>query len=164
MSTTGNDESGDGTLSNPYLSLMKCQESASSGDIVNIMGGTYTNFTIAEVGNGYNYIHEFTKSDIIYKAYNSEKVIFDFEFDEKYTKKEGKICQRVAGFFIPDGVKNLVFEDFSCTRIPTMTWEQVVAAQLKKNLTQSECFQSRGYNIRFNRVNAYSNYGIGLWD
>ena len=109
MSTTGNDESGDGTISNPYLSLMKCQESAISGDIVYIMGGTYKNFEIARVASEYNYIHEFTKSNITYKAYNTEKVIFDFEFDERYTKKEGKICQRVTGFFIPDGVKNLIF-------------------------------------------------------
>ena len=78
-------------------------------------------------------------------------------------KKDGKICQRVAGFFIPEGVKNLIFEDFSCTRVPTMSNDEVISAQLSKNLTQSECFQSRGYNIRFNRINAYSNYGIGFY-
>ena len=44
MSTDGNDETGDGSIENPYLSLMKCQTEASSGDIVYIRGGTYTNF------------------------------------------------------------------------------------------------------------------------
>ena len=163
MSTTGNDESGDGTLSNPYLSLMKCQNSANDGDTVYIMGGTYTNFEIASIGSIYNYIHLFSKSGITYKAYNQEKVIFDFEFDEKYKTKEGKITQRVCGFFIQEGVENIVFENFSCTRIPTMTLDEIVEAKLSKNLTQSECFQSRGKNIRFNRIKAYSNYGIGFY-
>ena len=71
--------------------------------------------------------------------------------------------QRVCGFFIKEGAENITFEDLSCTGIPTMTLDEIVAAKLSKNLTQSECFQSRGYNIRFNRVNAYSNYGIGFY-
>ena len=80
MSTEGNDETGDGSIDNPYLSLMKCQEVAESGDIVYIRGGTYTNIDIATTTNTYNYIFHFTKSGITYKAYNSENVIFDFEF------------------------------------------------------------------------------------
>ena len=47
MSTEGNDDSGDGSIRTPYLSLMKCQEVASNWDIVYIRGGTYTNFNIA---------------------------------------------------------------------------------------------------------------------
>ena len=47
MSTEGNDDSGDGSIGTHYLSLMKCQEVASSGDIVYIRGGTYANFNIA---------------------------------------------------------------------------------------------------------------------
>ena len=163
MSTIGNDESGDGSIENPYLSIMKCQTEANSGDIVYIKGGTYTNFEIASSTSTYNYIFYFSKNGITYKAYNSEKVIFDFEFDPKYKTKDDKICQRVCGFFIKEGAENITFEDLSCTRIPTMTWDEIVAAKLSKNLTQSECFQSRGYNIRFNRVNAYSNYGIGFY-
>ena len=83
MSTIGNDESGDGSIENPYLSIMKCQTEANSGDIVYIKGGTYTNFEIASSTSTYNYIFYFSKSGITYKAYNSEKVIFDFEFDPK---------------------------------------------------------------------------------
>ena len=40
MSTEGNDETGDGSIGNPYLSLMKCQTEATNGDIVYIRGGT----------------------------------------------------------------------------------------------------------------------------
>ena len=163
MSTTGNDETGDGSFDNPYLSLSKCQESAEYGDIVYIMGGTYTNFEIARSTSTYNYIHYFSKSGITYKAYNSESVIFDFEFDPKYKTKDNKITQRVTGFYINDGVEDITFEDFSCTRIPTMTLEELIEAKASKNLTQSECFQSRGKNIRFNRIKAYSNYGIGFY-
>ena len=132
MSTIGNDESGDGSIENPYLSIMKCQTEASSGDIVYIKGGTYKNFEIASSTNTYNYIFYFSKSGITYKAYNSEKVIFDFEFDPKYKTKDDKITQRVCGFFIKEGAENITFEDLSCTGIPTMTLDEVVAAKLSK--------------------------------
>ena len=81
MSTLGNDETGSGSFSNPYLTLMKCQEIANYGDIVYIIGGIYKNFPIARSTSSYNYVHYFSKSGITYKAYNSEKVIFDFEFN-----------------------------------------------------------------------------------
>ena len=163
MSTEGNDDSGDGSIENPYLSLMKCQTMAESGDTVYIRGGTYTNFSISYTTNTYNYIHYFTKSGITYKAYESEKVVFDFEFGKKYLKKDDIIRQRVTGFMIEVGAENITFENFDCTRIPTMSFDEIVAARLSKNLTQSECFQSRGKNIRFNRINAYNNYGIGFY-
>ena len=163
MSTLGNDETGNGSISNPYLSLMKCQEMANSGDTVYIIGGIYKNFSIAKSTSGYNYIHYFTKSGITYKAYNSEKVIFDFEFDSFYKKIEDIPKVRVSGFYINEGVENITFEDFSCTRIPTLTLDELIAINSSKNLTQSECFQSRGKNIRFNRINAYNNNGIGFY-
>ena len=56
MATTGNDSSGDGSISNPYKTIMKCQEVANSGDKVIIRGGTYTNFAISDSDNVYNYI------------------------------------------------------------------------------------------------------------
>ena len=74
MSTEGNDDTGDGSIDNPYLSIMKCQDEAESGDIVYIRGGTYTNFNIAKTTDTYNYINDFTKSGITYKAYESEKI------------------------------------------------------------------------------------------
>jgi len=163
MSTDGNDDTGKGTIENPYLSLMKCQNVAKSGDTVYIRGGTYTNFNIAYSTSTYNYVFYFTKSSITYKAYEGEKVIFDFEYDKKYAAKDGVLKQRTTGFMIKEGAENITFENFDCTRIPTLSLDEIVAAKLSKNLTQSECFQSRGKNIRFNRINAYSNYGIGFY-
>ena len=163
MSIEGNDDTGDGTIENPYHSIMKCQNIASTGDTVYIRGGTYSNFDIAYSTNTYNYVFYFTKSYITYKAYESEKVIFDFEYDKKYGVINGVLKQRITGFMINEGAENITFENFDCTRIPTLSFDEIVAAKLSKNLTQSECFQSRGKNIRFNRINAYSNYGIGFY-
>ena len=163
MSTEGNDETGDGSIGNPYLSLMKCQQEATEGDIVYIRGGTYKNFNIAKTQSTYNYIHYFDKNGITYKAYEREKVIFDFEYDTKYKMYEGKCTQRVTGFMIKDGAEDITFENFDCTRIPALTIEELIEAKASKNLTQSECFQSRGKNIRFNRINTYSNYAIGFY-
>ena len=153
MSTEGNDETGDGIIDKPYLTIMKCQEVAESGDTVYIRGGTYSHFTIANSTKSYNYIFYFTKSFITYKSYESEKVIFDFEFNKDYAAKDGIKQQRVTGFMIENGVQNITFENFDCTRIPTLSSEDVEAAGLG-SLTQSECIQSRGKNIRFNRINS----------
>ena len=77
--------------------------------------------------------------------------------------KDGVLKKRTTGFMINEGAENITFENFDCTRIPTLSFDEIVAAKLSKNLTQSECFQSRGKNIRFNRINAYSNNGIGFY-
>jgi len=161
MSTEGNDETGDGSKLNPFLTLMKCQEIANSGDTVYIRGGIYKNFPIAEYGKGYNYIHKFNKNFITYKSFNSEKVIFDLENNSKYQIKDGLKTQRVAAFYIPKGAKNITFEEFSVTGVPSLLLEDL--EPLGQTLTQSECFQSRGQFIRFNRVNAYNNHAIGFY-
>jgi len=140
---------------------MKCQEMANSGDIVYIREGTYKNFPIAEYGKGYNYIHKFNKNFITYKSFNSEKVIFDLENNSKYQIKDGLKAQRVAAFYIPKGAKNITFEEFSVTGVPSLLLEDL--EPLGQTLTQSECFQSRGQFIRFNRVNAYNNHAIGFY-
>ncbi len=162
MATTGNDSSGDGSISNPYKTIMKCQEVANSGDKVIIRGGTYTNFAISDSDNVYNYIFKFSKSGITYQGYQNEKVIFDFEFNSKYKQKNNKASQRVAAFFIPKNVQDITFRDFDVTRVPVLTYNEV-AALGGKLLTQSECFQSYGKNIHFNRINAYNNQGIGFY-
>ena len=73
MSTEGSDDTGDSSIENPYLSMMRCQKVAKSGDIIYIRGGTYINFDIASSTSTYNYIHYFSKSGLTYKAYESEK-------------------------------------------------------------------------------------------
>ena len=47
MATNGNDSTGNGSIDKPYKTLMKCQEKANYGDVVNIRGGTYNDFSIA---------------------------------------------------------------------------------------------------------------------
>ena len=41
VSTTGNDESGDGSVSNPYLTIQKGIDEASSMDTVLVLNGKY---------------------------------------------------------------------------------------------------------------------------
>ena len=163
MATNGNDETGTGTIENPYLSLMKCQDSASAGDTVYIKGGTYQNLKIAFSDKTYNYIHYFNKSFITYKAYGSEPAIFDFEFNPDFTILDGVKRQRVAGFMIKEETQNITFDNFSCTRVPTLSSDEIIAANIGKTVSQSECFQSRGKYIRFNRMKAYNNYAIGFF-
>lgn len=163
MATNGNDSTGDGSITKPYKTLMKCQEKANQGDTVYIRGGTYKNFEISSSDNIYNYIHKFTKNGITYQAYNSEKVVFDFEFLDKYKLKNGSPTQRVSAFFVAKNTENITFKDFDCTRVPALTYEELVAMKSSKLTTQSECFTSYGKNIHFNRMNAYNNRAIGFY-
>ena len=163
MATDGNDSTGDGSIKNPYKTLMKCQEMASSGDTVYIRGGTYKGFSIAASDTIYNYIHKFTKSGITYQAYNSEKVVFDFEFKDMYKQTNGVSNRRVSAFFVAKNVKDITFKDFDCTRVPALTYDELVAMKSSKLTTQSECFASYGNNIHYNRMNAYNNRAIGFY-
>ena len=152
MATNGNDSTGDGSITKPYKTLMKCQEKASSGDTVYIRGGTYTGFDITATDTYYNYIHKFTKSGVTYQGYNNEKVIFDFEYAQKYKLKNGKATQRVSAFMIAKNTKDITFKDFDCTRVPALTYEELVAMSSGKLTSQSECFTLYGFNIHFNRI------------
>ena len=162
MATDGNDNSGNGSIEKPYKSLMKCQEIANSGDKVIIRGGIYKDFPISSSDNIYNYIFQFKKSGITYKGKENEKVIFDFEFNSKYKKYDNKPTKRITAFYIPKKVKDIIFENIECTRVPVLTYDEVSSLG-GKLLTQSECFRSYGENIVFNRVNAYNNQGIGFY-
>ncbi len=68
VATNGND-SGAGTLAQPFASIARAQQAASSGDNVYIRGGTYTNFTVAATDATYQYVLDITKSNIQYLAY-----------------------------------------------------------------------------------------------
>jgi len=144
MATNGNDSTGNGSIDKPYKTLMKCQEKANSGDVVNIRGGTYKGFSIADSDTTYNYIHKFTKSGITYQAYNQEKVVFDFEFKNTYKKSNGKATKRVTAFLVWKNTQDITFKDFDCTRVPALTYDELVAMKSSKLTTQSECFTSYG--------------------
>jgi hypothetical protein len=68
VSTTGSDSS-PGSLAQPFATLAKAQQAASSGDTVYIRGGTYSNFSVAATDATYQYVLNFTKSNISYLAY-----------------------------------------------------------------------------------------------
>jgi hypothetical protein len=80
VSTTGNDLTGDGTISKPYLTLTKAKTSANtlkssstSGVTIWFRGGTYSipttvSFTSSDAGT--------STKPIIYRAYTNENVIF----------------------------------------------------------------------------------------
>ena len=157
MSTSGNDNN-DGSINSPLLTIMKCQEKASSGDIVYIRGGTYKSFTVTNQDGAYNYVFYFNKSGITYKNYNNEKVIFDFSGGD-YLKD----YKRCAAFFVKDGTSDITFEGFDVTNVPSLTLQNLIDSNASKRLTQSECFRISGQNISINRVNAYNNYGIGFY-
>jgi hypothetical protein len=81
VSTTGSDTAA-GTLGAPFASLARAQQAASSGDNVYIRGGTYSNFTNANVATTdatYQYGLDFNKSNINYLAYPGDtRPVLDF--------------------------------------------------------------------------------------
>jgi hypothetical protein len=68
VATNGNDN-GPGTLAQPFASITRAQQAASSGDTVYLRGGTYTNFTVASTDANYQYVVDISKSNISYLAY-----------------------------------------------------------------------------------------------
>lgn len=142
ISPSGSD-SNLGTLESPFGSITKAQSAASSGDTVYILGGTYTNFTIANSDSNYNYVHDITKSGILYRAYSSKDIPI-FDFSNITTSK------RVAAFRIASGVSDVTFLTIKVTGVP-------VGSQ-----KQSECFRIEG-NATFNQVTCYDNEANGFY-
>ncbi len=142
VSPSGSDSNA-GTQSKPFASLMRAQDAASSGDTVYIMGGTYKNFNIAASDSNYNYIHQFTKSNITYRAYSSKDVPV-FDFTGTTTSK------RVAAFHVKSGVSGVTFLCFKVTGVP-------VGSQ-----KQSECFRIEG-SATMNQITACNSNANGFY-
>ena len=76
VSTTGSDSTGDGSISNPYLTLDKASEEATPGDTIYLRGGTYFCTDIDSR-------HELTGTNgtashpIVVRPYQNETVILD---------------------------------------------------------------------------------------
>lgn len=78
VATNGNDNAA-GTLAQPFASVARAQQAAASGDAVYLRGGTYTNFTVAATDGTYQYVLNFTKSNIRYLAYAGDaRPVLDF--------------------------------------------------------------------------------------
>ncbi|MDS0527993.1 pectate lyase [Clostridium sp. SHJSY1] len=142
MSPIGKDTN-QGTMTSPFASIAKAQSTASSGDTVYILGGTYKNFNIAATDANYNYVNEINKSGITYRALSSKsRPVFDFS--NVPTNK------RVAAFHIARGTSNVTFLAIDVTGVKV------------GNQKQSECFRVEG-NATFNQVNAYNNEANGFY-
>ena len=132
ISPSGSDSNAGTSTSKPFASLMKAQSAASSGDTVYIMGGTYNSFSIAASDSNYNYVNQFTKSNITYRAYSSKDVPV-FDFSSIGTSK------RVAAFHVKSGVTGVTFLCFKVTGVPV------------GSMKQSECFRIEG-NATCNQI------------
>ncbi|WP_236354929.1 right-handed parallel beta-helix repeat-containing protein [Konateibacter massiliensis] len=142
ISPSGSDSNA-GTYASPYKSITKAQSVASSGDTVYMLGGTYSDFTIASSDSNYNYVHDITKSGITYRAYSSQNPPI-FDFSNVSTSK------RVAAFRVASGVTNVTFLCMYVTNVK-------VGSQ-----KQSECFRIEG-NATFNQVYCYNNEANGFY-
>jgi len=78
VATNGSD-GGSGSQAQPFASIARAQQAASSGDTVYIRGGTYTNFTVAATDATYQYVLNMTKSNISYLGYPGDsRPVLDF--------------------------------------------------------------------------------------
>jgi hypothetical protein len=84
VSTTGNGITGNGSISNPYLTITKAATVAQPGDFVLVRGGTYRNsdFATADIWNGTNAVTITANGSagnyITFMPYSNEHVIIEF--------------------------------------------------------------------------------------
>ena len=146
VSTTGDDDN-PGTKAAPFKTLLRAQAAASSGDLVYIRGGRYTDFTVPETDNPfedvYHYVNPISKSGITYEAYPGDpRPVFDFS--------NVPTDQRVAAFYIQTNVTDVNFIGFDVTGVK-------VGSQ-----KQSEAFRIAG-GANFVDMAAYGNEGNGFY-
>jgi hypothetical protein len=142
ISPTGDDNNA-GTLEQPFASITMAQSIANAGDTVYILGGTYTDFAIANSDSNYNYVHDITKSGITYKGYSTEDTPI-FDFSNVTTEK------RVCAFRIAETAKEVTISNIKVTGVK-------VGEQ-----KQSECFRINGI-VEFNQVSCYNNEANGFY-
>ena len=147
----GSDLTGSGTIDNPYETIIKAQEMASSGDTVYLRGGTYTLDTadITYTYSAWKSVNRITKNGISYVAYADETPVFDFSG----VRPDG---YRVTAFLVE--ADNCVFKGFEVVGV------QVTIAYGEASNTQSECFRIDGGNgNRFERLSMHDGMGIGWY-
>src|SRR5215469_2342731 len=152
VATNGVD-TGDGTISSPFSTIMKAQTMAHSGDIVWLRGGTYypTNISLFNSpGVPWNVVNYMTNNGISYLAYSNELPVFDFSrvsFDPP--------TNRVTAFLI--NTTNCIFRGFDVVGVP------IIYTNTSKP-PQSECFRVNfGRNNLFDRLRMHDGHGIGLY-
>ena len=148
IAPAGSDATGDGSIDNPYETLMKAQSVTSSGDTVYLRGGTYAldHSDITYRYSAWDSVNRITKNGIRYAAYSDEVPVFDFS----NVKPKGR---RVTAFLVE--ADNCVFEGFEVVGV------QVTIADKG---SQSECFRVAGGNSnRFERLSMHDGMGIGWY-
>jgi hypothetical protein len=146
------DDAAAGTLEAPFAGLMRAQQAAQPGDVVQIRGGTYA-MTEKDIQPSrrrlYARLHVFEKSgtegkSITYRAYQQEKPVFDCSA----VKPDRR---RVAAFSVQAAW--LRFEGLAVTGVQvTMTGH-----------TQSICFESIGSHNVFERLEMHDSQAIGIY-
>lgn len=117
VSPTGSDQPGNGTtLANPFRSLEYAADSASPGDTVQVLAGTYSN---PNFGDGDKWKDEITVSlrnvngapnqSIVFKAYQGQQVIF--KGDSRYIFHLRNCSYvRIEGFEMAGEVENILLD------------------------------------------------------
>lgn len=154
IAPSGNDTTGDGSITAPYFSIMKVQQYVVAGDTVFARGGTYKiaqsqisqTFTLGP----YATVNYMTKSGssslkrICYWAYPGEHPIFDFS----NVKPTG---YRVTAFYVTGSW--LYFKGL-----------EVIGVQVTISThTQSECFRNEGSNNIFEQLVMHDGMAIGFY-
>lgn len=154
IAPTGNDNSGDGSITSPFATIMKAQTLAVGGDTVYVRGGTYamTNANVTQnITTGpYAIVNYLTKSGystrqrINYWAYPGEKPIFDFS-------NVKPVGYRVTAFLVSGSYIHIKGLEIIGMQVTILTH------------TQSECFRNQGsYNI-FENLSMHDGMGIGFY-
>jgi len=145
VAPSGNDAN-NGTIQNPFESIKRAQELASSGDTVYIRGGLYTmrEDQISQKERIYAYVTTLDKNGISYLAYKNETPVFDY----KNVKPENF---RVIAFYVTGDnihVKGI----------------EIIGVQVTiKTHTQSECFEIKGSNNTLEQIKMHDNMAIGVY-
>ena len=128
IAPAGSDDTGDGSIANPYETITKAQSVALSGDTVYLRGGTYYLETsdITYTFSGSDSVNHITQNGISYIAYQGESPIFDFSAVQP-------VGRRVTAFLVE--ADNCVFEGFE------VVGGQATIADAHK---QFECFRIVG--------------------
>jgi hypothetical protein len=136
-------DSAAGTLSAPFGSVTRAQRAANRGDTVYLRGGTYKKFAVADSDSVYRYVHDLSKNEIRYCAYQNEVPVFDFS--------QLPTTKRVCGFHITG--HGIVIVGVQVTGVP-------VGEQ-----KQSECFRIDGVgaSCAFDRCVCHDNAANGFY-
>lgn len=132
-----------GTINRPVASLARAQQLAKPGDTVYLRGGRYTKFKTTYSDKDYNYINDFSKSNINYEGYKNEHVTFDFS--------RVPTDKRVAAFMVEPKAKNVTFKKFEVINVK-------VGSQ-----KQSDAFRIMGKNITLDQISSHDNEANGVY-